>query len=62
MISKIRGSLNGSYEELRKVEWPSRKDTMRLTAYVIGVSLLVGLFVAGIDYFFKEALTYIVTS
>ena len=62
MLSKVRNFLKGSYEELRKVEWPSKKATIRLTAYVIGVSLLVGLFVAGVDYFFKEALTYIVAN
>ena len=33
-----------SYEELKKVSWPSRKDTVRDTLIVIGVSLGVAAF------------------
>jgi hypothetical protein len=32
-------------EEMRKVTWPSRQETMRLTLVVIVVSLVVGLYV-----------------
>lgn len=48
--------LKESYTEFKKVEWPTKKETIRLTAYVIGVSLFVGLFVSGVDYIFKELL------
>lgn len=48
-----------SREEFRKISWPPRKQTARLTAYVIGVSLIVGIYVSGIDYLFKEALKLI---
>ncbi|HXK52930.1 MAG TPA: preprotein translocase subunit SecE, partial [bacterium] len=44
----------GSYTEFKKVEWPSRKQTLLLTAYVIGVSLVVAFFVASADLVFKE--------
>ncbi|MCA9301996.1 preprotein translocase subunit SecE [Candidatus Nomurabacteria bacterium] len=46
--------LKGSYTEFKKVEWPSRKQTLLLTAYVIGVSLVVAFFVASADLVFKE--------
>lgn len=46
-----------SYTEFKKVEWPTREETVRLTGYVIGASLLVGLFVTGLDYAFKELLS-----
>ena len=36
-------------EEFKNVTWPARKETVRLTLYVVGVSLLVGLFVGGAD-------------
>lgn len=45
-----------SYAEFKKVDWPSKEETIRLTGFVISASLLVGLFVAGIDYIFKELL------
>ena len=35
--------------ELRKVNWPTRQETIKLTTLVIAVSVLVGLFVGGMD-------------
>ena len=40
--------------ELRKVTWPSRRDTVRLTIMVIIVCGLVGLFLGALDYGFSE--------
>lgn len=36
-------------EELKKVVWPTRDEIIRLTAIVIIVSLIVGLFLGGAD-------------
>ena len=35
--------------ELRKVNWPTRQETLKLTTIVIAVSALVGLFIGGLD-------------
>ena len=35
--------------ELRKVVWPSRQDTVHLTVVVVAVALLVGAALGGID-------------
>ena len=40
--------------ELRKVTWPSRRDTFRLTIMVILVCGAVGLFLGALDYGFAE--------
>lgn len=53
--------LKNSKEEFKKVEWPTKKETLRLTGYVIGVSLVIGLLVMGLDYGFKEALNYLIS-
>ena len=37
-------------EELKKVVWPTREEVIRLTFVVIAVSLIVGLFLGGIDF------------
>ncbi|OGH11041.1 MAG: preprotein translocase subunit SecE [Candidatus Levybacteria bacterium RIFCSPLOWO2_01_FULL_36_13] len=37
-------------DELKKVVWPSRAEVIRLTGVVILVSLIVGLFLGGIDF------------
>jgi len=36
--------------EIRKVEWPDRQTTINLTVLVIGLSLVLGLILGGIDY------------
>lgn len=48
------------YSELLKVSWPSRNDTIRLTAVVIAISLFVGLYLGAVDYIFQQMLGYIV--
>lgn len=45
--------------ELSKVIWPTRKETIRLTLVVIGVSLVVGIFLGGIDYFLTKIMEVI---
>lgn len=36
--------------ELKKVTWPTRKDTVKLTSVVIAISILVGAFIGGLDF------------
>lgn len=40
--------------ELRKVTWPSRQETIRLSAMVLIVCVVVGLILGGIDYGFTQ--------
>lgn len=47
-------------EELRKVDWPSRSQTIKLTVVVILASVLVGLYVGGLDALFTSLLTFLV--
>jgi len=42
--------LNEVKEELRKVAWPSREQTIRYTILVVIVAVAVGLFLGGLDY------------
>ena len=37
--------------ELRKVSWPTWPEARRLTVLVLVVMLVIGLFLAGVDYF-----------
>lgn len=41
--------------ELKKVDWPSREKTIRLTLIVIGVSLIIGIFIGGLDILLTQA-------
>ncbi len=43
-----------SKEELDKVVWPTRVETIRLTLIVIAISILVGAYIAGLDAIFAN--------
>jgi preprotein translocase subunit SecE len=45
--------------ELRKVVWPSRPDTMHLTVVVLIVSVVIGLFLGGVDMGFAWLVEHI---
>jgi preprotein translocase subunit SecE len=47
-------------EELAKVTWPNRKDTLNMTAVVVGVSVAVGLYVGGLDAVFASLFQIII--
>lgn len=46
-------------EELYKVSWPSRQQTIRLTLVVILVSVIVGVFLGGLDYLLTKLMEVI---
>jgi len=39
-------------EELKKVTWPTRDETIKLTGTVIVISLVIGAFIGGLDILF----------
>jgi len=45
--------------ELGKVIWPTRAETIRLTAVVIGISVAVGLIIGGLDAVFIKLIELI---
>ncbi len=47
-------------DELKKVVWPTRNEVIRLTAVVILVSLVVGVYLGGIDYVLTKILALVV--
>ncbi len=38
--------------ELKKVNWPTKQETIKYTLIVIGVSLAVMIFLGGLDFLF----------
>ena len=47
-------------DELRKVVWPTRNEVIRLTAVVIIVSLIVGIYLGGIDLILTKILALVI--
>ncbi|MCX8125627.1 MAG: preprotein translocase subunit SecE [Dehalococcoidia bacterium] len=46
--------MRGVYAELKKVSWPSRQETLRLSLIVIVVCVAVGIILGVFDYGFTE--------
>ncbi len=46
-------------DELKKVSWPTKAETVRLTTIVIIVSLIIGLYVGIIDILLAKGLEVI---
>jgi preprotein translocase subunit SecE len=46
--------------ELRKVQWPTRKEAINLTIVVLVVSIVMAFFLGGLDYIFSRLLTLII--
>ena len=40
--------------ELRRVTWPTRDETMRLTLMVLAVSAVIGVFLGAVDIVFSR--------
>lgn len=47
---------DGLVSELKKVSWPSRKETVRLTVIVLLISLIIGAYVGIIDILLAKIL------
>lgn len=43
-------------EEVKKVTWPTRQQTIDMTVLVVGVSLLIGVYIGTLDFIFQELL------
>jgi preprotein translocase subunit SecE len=52
-LKKILNFLKESLTELKKVKWPSAEETLQYTLIVIIISLVVAVYLGGLDYLFS---------
>ncbi len=53
MPNLITNYIKSSIEEMKKVTWPTRKETYNYTVLVILISLGVAAFLGALDYIFS---------
>ena len=58
--NKMVAYLKASIEEMKKVTWPTRKETYNYTLLVIAISLGVALFLGILDFIFTKGLEYLI--
>jgi preprotein translocase subunit SecE len=62
MINKFSNYIKSSIEEMKKVTWPTKKETYNYTVLVIGISLGVAFFLGALDFVFSSSLQALINS
>ncbi len=60
MIKNIKKYLKDSASELKKVSWPTKKETLENSTFVIIISIVLSLYIAGVDWIFKSIIANLV--
>jgi len=59
-LTKLSDYLKDSLSELKKVVWPTRKQTINYSLIVIGMSVGIAVFFAVLDFFFNWVLELLI--
>jgi preprotein translocase subunit SecE len=59
-IRRVRTFFEEAWQELKKVHWPSRKETYAATAVVIVVVVLISVYLALVDLGLTKAIQAII--
>ena len=58
-FAAIAGFVRDVRSELRKVAWPTSRETVNLTVVVMALSVAMGLFLGGADYIFQTLFRFL---
>lgn len=61
VITSIKNYFVGSYAEMKKVSWPTKKQTINYSLLVIGLSVGMAILFSILDYVFNLGITQIIT-
>lgn len=61
-MNKLTKYLKESVLEMKKVTWPTKKETYNYTLMVIGISLGVAIFLGILDYIFTEGFHFLINN
>ena len=59
-LDKAKTFLKEVQTELKRVNWPTRKETIKYTLVVISMLLIVALFLGGVDFLFTRFLNWFI--
>lgn len=60
MVDKLKNYINTSVEEIKKVNWPTKRETYNYTLVVIGISIAVAVFLYALDQVFSSIIKVII--
>jgi preprotein translocase subunit SecE len=59
-MNKLTNYIKASISEMKKVTWPTKKETYNYTVLVIGISLAVAAFLGALDFVFNLGIQFII--
>jgi preprotein translocase subunit SecE len=59
-MNKFTTYIQESIAEMKKVTWPTKKETYNYTLLVIGISLGTAIFLGILDYLFTQGFSFII--
>jgi len=59
-MKNIKRYIEGAIQELKKVNWPTRKETMRYTLGVLGLSFAVAIILGLIDFGLMRSMSAVI--
>lgn len=59
-MARLVNYVKASFEEMKKVTWPTKKETQNYTILVIGISLGVAALLGAFDYIFAWGIQLII--
>ncbi|MFH1233266.1 MAG: preprotein translocase subunit SecE [Patescibacteria group bacterium] len=59
-MNKITNYIKASIEEMKKVTWPTKKETYSYTTLVISISLGVAIFLSTLDFIFNQGIKFVI--
>ena len=60
MFERIRTFLRESRQEFKRVNWPTRREIVKYTLFVIGIAVALAIFLGLLDYLFLQVLERII--
>lgn len=59
-FAKIIQFLKEVRQELEKVRWPTRLEAVKLTLIVVGVSVVLGIYIGGLDFILTKIIELLI--
>ena len=59
-MKKIVKFLKEVKSELKKVRWPNQKELIKLTTVVIIVTIIVSIYIGGLDFIFAKLMEILI--
>ncbi len=60
MITKVQSFLSEVMVEMKKVSWTSRQDVLDSTLIVILSAVMLGVFIAGVDFLLSKGISVLI--